>query len=131
MADDSNAKPPPSEIVVEATEWPHFLRHPSDSCERVRRAHEQCEHERELVNKQRTHARAAHARQAKPPKRQRKVEIVIKIAETVIPKKTAWQVGGVVAKHKQALELGVTQDAAYRIVRRPEVWSRLTSLFKR
>ena len=134
MANDPNAKPLPPEIIVEATEWPHFLRLPVDPGERVRRAQqavdEQREREFELANKQQT----IPARKGKSAKRRRKEEIIIKIAETVVVKKTPWQVAGAALKQvNKNLKLErlseTTRDGIYRIVRIN--WSYLTSLRKR
>jgi hypothetical protein len=137
MASDPKAKPPPPEIIVEATEWPHFLQLPVDPGERVRHAQqavdEQREREFELANKQQT----IPARKGKSAKRRREVELFMKVAGTLATKTTAWQVAGdafeQVNKHRKLDHLDElpTRDPIYRVVRIPSNWSRLTSLRKR
>jgi hypothetical protein len=49
MADPNKKKPTPPEIIVEATDWPHFLRTPVDPAERVRRAWRAADELREQI----------------------------------------------------------------------------------
>jgi hypothetical protein len=153
MADDSSAKPPPPEITVEG-EWPYFLRHPVDPGERARRAQQAADElaqqaadeQRELERKQRERENMLPAWKGKAERHQLKVDIIIKIAGTVVspgtPKEKAWQVAGdKLAQINKHLELEnrlrerdgspcrMSHGAVYCIVRRN--WSRLTSLRKR
>src|SRR5262245_34801447 len=137
MADDSNAKPPPPEIIVEATDWPYYLRQSADPREQVRRGRqavdERHERELELANKRQT----VPARKGNAARRLREEETLMKAAEMVAGRETAWQVAGDALEYANKLrkldedyqfdELR-DRDPIYRIVRITRNWSRLTSL---
>jgi hypothetical protein len=136
MASDPKAKPPPPEIIVEG-DWPLFLRHPTDPYERARCAQQTADEQREHERKQRARLHTANGRERKAAKRRREVGTFMKVAETVIVKKTPCQVAGAALEQVNKLrkldrdfcfdELK-TCDPIYRVVRIPRNWSRLTSL---
>jgi hypothetical protein len=146
MADDPNAKPTPPD-------WPPFLRLPVDPGERARRAQQAADElaqqavdaQRELERKQREHKHTANGRKETARRRQLKADIVFKVAETEVspgmPKEMAWQSAGKmlerVNKHlrlekslckRDGSPCQMTHHDVYDAIRKPEVWSRLTSL---
>jgi hypothetical protein len=127
-----------------------------DPGERARRAQQAAdERAQQAADERREHERREHERvhmlpawKGKSTRRRRKEEIVKKVAETVVVKKTPWQVAVAALKdinkhlRLESLQPGglrkqdgspyeMTKHDVYYIVRKPEIWSGLTSLRKR
>jgi hypothetical protein len=102
-----------------------------------RAARKTADEQRERERKQRARLHTANGRERKAAKRRREVETFMKVAETVIVKKTPWQVAGAALEQVNKLRKLdrdfcfddlKTCDPIYRVVRIPRNWSRLTSL---
>jgi hypothetical protein len=132
--------PPPPEIIVEATDWPHFLRHPVDPGERARRAQQAADELRERKFRLARQQQTIPGRTKKSENGRRKVDIVLKVVETMVSpgtlKRKAWGVAGDALKQiNKNLKLErfdeMTQRKIYDAIRVQRIWSNLTSLRKR